>query len=147
MTSSWAVHWDARLVKPSMSAKRMLGKKERKKKRKCHKICCWYLCKFWGKSPGMGRHVGVSYSSKEISAPNTTLCYSLHHTQSSEGHSLIPSRETRKHEKTPQAFHPPYSCPMSRKFTVRWELVVAWECYWPSLTTRLSYTMTRLAQL
>ena len=24
MTSSWAVHWDARLVKPSMSANRML---------------------------------------------------------------------------------------------------------------------------
>lgn len=26
MTSSWAVHWDARLVKPSMSANRMLGR-------------------------------------------------------------------------------------------------------------------------
>lgn len=30
MTSSWAVHWDARLVNPSMSAKRML--KQRKDK-------------------------------------------------------------------------------------------------------------------
>ena len=28
MTSSWAVHWDARLVKPSMSANRMLGRQE-----------------------------------------------------------------------------------------------------------------------
>lgn len=29
LTSSWAVHWEARLVKPTMSANRMLQQKER----------------------------------------------------------------------------------------------------------------------
>lgn len=31
MTNSWAVHWEARLVKPSMSAKRMLWEREQEK--------------------------------------------------------------------------------------------------------------------
>lgn len=38
MTSSWAVHWEARLVKPSMSAKRMLGKREEKQKKSVTKF-------------------------------------------------------------------------------------------------------------
>lgn len=72
-----------------------LGKKRKKKIWKCHKICCWHLYKFWGRSLGMGKHVRVSqpYSNKEMSTPNATLWYSLYHTWSPEGHSLILSRD------------------------------------------------------
>lgn len=37
MTSSWAVHWDARLVKPSISANRILGEERRRTQHRTEK--------------------------------------------------------------------------------------------------------------
>lgn len=39
LTSSWAVHWEARLVKPTMSANRMLQQKERAQVSHLSKFC------------------------------------------------------------------------------------------------------------
>ena len=52
LTNSWAVHWEARLVKPTMSAKRMLRERQRERQREGereqHKQRVFYciICRF-----------------------------------------------------------------------------------------------------